>query len=393
MNKQILISQVGLFALLVIAGCKKAERGPIQNDKRAPAPVSNIQVLNLSGAAKLTYTLPKDPDLLYVKAVYKDDDGTEREFKASNYGNTITLNGFGSAAPYEVKLYAVDEGENASSPVTVTVEPTTPPYLITRHSLEAKVDFGGIKVSYTNPDKGDLAIVVLTKDDRDRLRPYNTAYTNLEAGTFATRGLPSKPTEFGIFVRDRWGHLSDTLQITVTPFLEVELDKKLFKAEVLPGDAKLGYGGSIPNLFNNNYNDAGYHTGDGGVMPSWFTVNLGKKAKISRLVWWMRRQSDQFSYGLHNPRNVEIYGSNNPNPDGSWDNSWTLLAVHEQIKPSGLPLGQVSQADKDAATAGETVEISAQFPAFQYIRFKTLRNWSGGSYVNFLEMALFGQPE
>ncbi|MBN9267002.1 MAG: hypothetical protein J0I75_20995, partial [Hyphomicrobium sp.] len=33
-----------------------------------------------------------------------------------------------------------------------------------------------------------------------------------------------------------------------------------------------------------------------------------------------------------------IYGSNDPNADGSWD-SWTFLRTCEAIKPSGSPAG------------------------------------------------------
>jgi hypothetical protein len=116
---------------------------------------------------------------------------------------------------------------------------------------------------------------------------------------------------------------------------------------------------------------------------------MGVKAKLSMLTWWMRQD---FYYSLHNPRNVEIWGSNNPSSDGSWTN-WVLLATHEQIKPSGLPAGQLSQADIDAATAGETVTFPLNSPPVRYIRFKTLRNWSDGTYVNFNEIAMWGQPE
>ncbi|RZM27264.1 MAG: hypothetical protein EOO88_14005, partial [Pedobacter sp.] len=99
-----------------------------------------------------------------------------------------------------------------------------------------------------------------------------------------------------------------------------------------------------------------------------------------------------YYFNLHNPRKVEIWGSNNPGSDGSFTN-WTLLATHEQIKPSGLPAGQLSNADNDAAAAGETITFPLDVPKVRYIRFKTVRNWSDGTYVNFNEIMMWGAPE
>src|SRR5690606_8524578 len=98
-----------------------------------------------------------------------------------------------------------------------------------------------------------------------------------------------------------------------------------------------------------------------------------------------------FYFTLHNPRVMEIWGSNNPASDGSFDN-WILLASHTQIKPSGLGPGQLSQADIDAALEGETITFPIDVPKVRYIRFKTLRNWSDGTYVNFNEIQMWGDP-
>ena len=47
-----------------------------------------IRCQPLAGAARLTYTLPSDPDLLYVQAIYKNKAGRDMEFKGSYYTNT-----------------------------------------------------------------------------------------------------------------------------------------------------------------------------------------------------------------------------------------------------------------------------------------------------------------
>jgi hypothetical protein len=42
---------------------------------------------------------------------------------------------------------------------------------------------------------------------------------------------------------------------------------------------------------------------------------------------------------------------------------------------------------------GETITFPLDAPAVRYIRFKTLRNWSDGTYVNFNEIRMWGAPQ
>lgn len=386
----------GNIALIVLfLSCQKLERLPITNDGTAPGAVSNVNVENLEGAALLTYNLPTDQDLLYVKAEYTTKEGVKREFKTSSYDNKIYLNGFANAEPYEVKLYAVDKGENASAPVNVTVNPLTPPYLKVRESIRIFPDFGGVTTFFDNPAAGDVAIVLLKNDSLGNFSPVNTYYTDLKNGLFSTRGFDSTEAKFGVYIRDRWGNRSDTLVAQLKPIFEMLLDRTKMRGLVLPGDAPLYAGNSgVNNLFNGDITFwLNYHT-NAQPMPQWFSFDMGVTAKLSRLKWFMRSgdAATWYYYSLHNPRNVEIWGSNNPSPDGSWD-SWTLLTTHEQIKPSGLPIGQLDQNDLAAATAGEEVMIPIDAPAVRYIRFKTLRTWSDGNYVNFMELSLWGSPQ
>lgn len=376
--------------LTATQACKQSEVVSLVNDGGAPGPVTNATVENLAGAAKITYTLPADKDVLYVKAVYTSKQGDVRETKVSYYNNNLTVLGFGDTNEYEVKLYAVDRGGNESAPLSVTVHPLKAPFLLVREGIEVVPDFGGINVAFGNSTEDNIAIVILANDSLGNFVPINTNYTNLKAGNFSTRDLPSVDTKFGIYIRDRWGNVSDTLITTLKPLFEVKLDRTKMLGVNLPTDAPLGYSGAISFLFNGDLGNGGYyHTGDAAKMPQWFTYDMGLSVKLSRMTWYMRQG---FYYSLHNPRKVEIWGTNNPDSDGSFTN-WTLLATHEQIKPSGLPAGQLSNADNDAAAAGETITFPLDVPKVRYIRFKTVRNWSDGTYVNFNEIMMWGAPE
>jgi hypothetical protein len=381
-----------LLIVVLVQSCKQERIDTLLQDGTAPGAVSNATVENLSGAARITYKLPADKDVLYVKAVYTSKQGAVRDFQTSYYNNNLLVEGFGDTSAYEVKLVAVDRGGNASPALSVTVKPKTPPYLIVRKSLAPTTDFGGITTAYLNETKANMAIVVLANDAIGNFGPIYTEYTDLKDAAFSIRGLKDVDTKFGLYVRDRWGNISDTLITTLKPLFEVKLDPSKMKGLALPTDAPLGYDGQIRFLFDgvlyNTYNY--YHTGDAARMPQWFTFDMGVTAKLSRLVWFMRDGSNYYS--LHNPRKIEIWGSNDPAPDGSFTN-WVLLTAYEQIKPSGLPNGQLSSADQAAALAGETVKFPLTTPMVRYIRFKTLSNWSNGTYVNFNEIYMYGAPQ
>jgi hypothetical protein len=378
------------IAVLIISACKQEVLGPVDKDSTVPGQVSNVTVENLHGAAKISYQLPDDGDLLYVKALYTTKQGEVRETKVSRFNSSLTVVGFGDTDTYQVSLYAVDKSENESAPVQTAVKPLSPAVVLTRTSFQTTPDFGGINIKYENESEENLALVVLTNDSLGQFSPVYTQYTNLKEGNFSVRGMASQPTKFGVYARDRWGNLSDTLIVTLTPLFEQLLDRTKMKGVVFGNDAPLGHGGNIAGIFDGNVTSGFYHSGDAARMPQWFTFDMGVTAKLSRLTWFMR---DQFYYTLHNPRVVEIWGSNNPNPNGDFDATWTLLGTHTAIKPSGLPEGQLSQADIDAAKAGEMMIFPLNIPKVRYIRFKTLKNWSNGTYVNFYELMMWGDTQ
>jgi len=381
------ITLAALAILLAAGACKRDEAGPVEKDGTPPGAVRNLTVENLHGAARISFELPGDKDLQYIKARYTAPGGTVRETRVSRFNRSLVMEGFGDTNAYTVTLFAVDKSENVSAPTEITVKPLEPPIWIVRRTLGIIPDFGGVNVSFENEEEKDLAIVVLSIDSLGQFSPRATQYTKLKKGDFSTRNMPNKPTRFGVYVRDRWGNLSDTLLTELTPLFEEQLDRTKMNGVVLPGDAPIGHLGSIAGLFDGDTQAGFYHSSDDARMPQWFTYDMGVTAKLSRLVWFMR---PGFFFSLHNPREVEIWGSNAPNPNGSFDDSWVLLARSTQIKPSGLPEGQLSQADQEAALLGHTVSFPVNSPKVRYIRFKTLKNWSNGTYVNFHEIKMFG---
>lgn len=85
---------------------------------------------------------------------------------------------------------------------------------------------------------------------------------------------------------------------------------------------------------------------------------------------------------------MEVYGSNNPAADGSWD-SWTLLGQFESVKPSG-DAKWTSEDIQFAVNDGEDFEFE-DTGVYRYLRFKILKNWGGVTYIYIAELTFWGE--
>lgn len=388
--KSILFPGTFILVTLLAAGCKEELLGPLPNGgDGAPPPVTNLKAINLPGEAKISYTVPADPNLLYVEAIW-DYKGTRRNTKSSYYSDTLSLQGFGDTSSCEVQLYSVSTGEVRSQPVSITVKPLTAPVETVFKSLTVKPDFGGINIGFHNETGANIVISIIVKDSVGDYVPADAFYTNLVKDSFSIRGFDAEPREFGIFVKDRWGNYSDTLFTTLTPFFEKQLDKKLFKEFVpYPGDVndKI-YSAAYPmrNLWDGGTTI--FVTAQGLPLPLSFTIDLGVQAKFSRMKY-LQRQSTAFYYASGTPEIFEVYGSNSPAPDGGWD-SWTLLTTCISKKPSGLPLNVVTNDDILAAQAGEDFNFPVSAGAYRYLRFRILKNYGNATNITFAELTFWG---
>jgi len=384
-----------LICSCFLFSCKQdAQRVPIENDGVAPGTVSDVRVENLHGAAKITYTLPSDIDLLYIQADYERQKGVKSQQKASFVDNTMLLQGFGDTMTHEVTLYAVDRGGNMSNPVTVDIKPLLSPVQQAYDSLSYEEDFGGITVSFVNETMANLVITVMVKDSTGEWTDYDKDYTGQQNGQFLVRGLAAVPTTFGVYIQDRWGNRSDTMIKTLVPLFEEELDKTKFKVLPLDGDAKNTW--TISALWDNNTTALnGFHTEASAGFPVSFTVDLGVTAKLSRLRTWQVHDGREYSSG--NIKEFELWGSTVPDPTGSYD-GWTLLATYTIKKPSGLPVGQLSNEDIETAAAGDESVVPIDAPEIRYIRIKALSSFdspqnsrTGSAWL--IELSFWGQVE
>lgn len=386
--------------LFVFGGCSDDMVKPIENDGEAPGAIENVQATSLPGAVKFTYQLPTDPDLLYVLARYTNKKGKELEFRSSFYTNSVTVEGFGDTDTYQVELYAVDRSENRSKPQTLSVQPLTPPIQESFQSLEVLPDFGGMTFRMDNKSFADLAIFVCTPDELGDMALAETFYTARQDISFSVRGYEAQSRKFGILIQDKYGNETDTLFTALTPIYEKELDKKLFSEMFLLNDTKVdSYDGRMPFVWNGiaskdgDSAGVGLHTGSGTQPgPTFFTFDLGVTAKLSRFNL-QAIQDEKHYYNDMSPRYYEVWGcAETPNPNGSWD-QWVKLLDMENVKPSGSPVGTLTDDDIAAGRVGDNADVPLDMPKVRYIRIKCLKNWSNNFNMCFTELTFWGNDK
>lgn len=384
----------GCWLALLFAGCEASLEPSPSRQGEKPSPITAYEVSSIAGGAVIKYELPTSRDLRYVKAVYTLGDGSVRENKASVYQNTLTVDGFAAAGDYQVELFAVGVGEVESDPTEVTVTTLTPPYLKTLQLLaeEGNLEptFGGVRLRFQNETEASLVIHVLAKNDLGEWESAQNLYTRLPAGVFNVRGYPAQEREFGVFVTDRWNNRSDTLTGAFVPIFEEMMDKSLFSELRLPNDTWQAHRGfKTPVVLwdgNDRVATTIFHTAPGTGLPQHFTFDMGVEATLSRFLMYSRLNQE---YRFNHPKVFELWGSNDPNPDGSWE-SWALVGTFTSIKPSGSPLGEETTEDIEYARAGEEFDVEDQAEPYRYWRWRTLATWGANSDVALGELTFFG---
>ena len=381
--------------LLFVFGCTKEER-PDYTDANAPAPapISNIVVEATPGGAIVTYQIPKDPNLSFVKAVYETQPGVVHETTASRFTDSLKLDGFGSTKEHSVRILSIGKNGKSSEPITITVRPLTPPVVSVFDKLELNATFGGVNISFENESKANLALVIIADTTgMNTWAELHTFYTGANEGKFSIRGYEPKEMNFAVYVRDRWQNKSDTLFKTLTPLFEEPIPTDKFAEVHLPTDtwqpAEPIY--PIRKIWDEDIDwPMGlFASSNNSVLPQWFTIDLGRNVVISRFK--VHQVSNLFLYSGSAVKTFELWGSNNPDADGGWDN-WTMLGEFKSFKPSGLPLGQVNDDDKNYGHFnGEDFEMENATQPYRYLRFKTLETYGSSGQVVIAELSLWGQ--
>ena len=397
-----------LWLLLVFPGCQEEFIGQTPTDSVPPGKITHPVVENTYGGAVITYDIPTDKDVCFVRAEYIRN-GKLCTDHSSVYNNSLKVEGFGSTDPVEVLLYTVDFSMNYSEPVKVIIEPKEPYIKEIYRTLEPMNDFAGITLKWKNEIRLPVGVTLLYEEDGEYVEK-ETYFSDQQDVEHAFRGFDDVLTRFKVFVKDQWENCSDTLSFELTPLYEVPIDRTRYKEMRLPFDCtSVQYGawwavwdnchdgdsfdlGWVTALDNNPEND--------GRFPIMTTFDLGSSAQLSRVVMWMRGLVE---YGTGAFRKVEFWGTDELSLDkprdywasderGGWKNDWIKLGEFETTKPSG-PSGAATEDDKLWARENGFEFKFILAPRVRYVRLLVNSTWSGSKSLELCEIAFMGNDK
>ena len=386
----------------------------IDDSVPVPSPVTVTKVVSTTGGAKIWVSIPDDNNLKGVIATY-ERGGVTVNAKISRYVDSLAVEGFADTNPHTVKVASFNVNEVQSEAVEVTVTPLTPAIQTVHPTI--RESFGGVKIWIEgNESKADLAVCLLRDEDvSDYSKPVSeikwvevtTLFTASNEINLTRRNLEPVEAVYGVYVRDRWGNISDTTKFLQTPLEEVQFPLSKFQY-YNPGDDNSystntsyypiqalwdGSGASSVGHF--------YASGADCPMPQWLTIDLGIRGKISRITTLPRIAYNIWTGG--HPRDFEFWGSMNPTGllneenEHGFDDSWFLLGRFTQFKPSGYEadgsVGTVTVEDNTYFNAGNDFELDPDECPHAYDELRYLRVVFVSTFSTFELNAPVGQVQ
>lgn len=402
---------------LIFFSCKESERlDQIDKSIPTPQPVEIVEIINTPGGAVIKVDIPDDINLKGVVATY-ERNGEIVNSKISRYIDTLVISGYADTKNHIVEVSSFNVNEVCSEPIKVTIKPLSAP--VQTVNFDVIEAFGGVKVHImNNTSKADLSVCLLADEDTTNIDLPNsskkwievtTLFTSSEDIYLARRGMNDTKKIFGVYLRDRWGNKSDTLVKVLKPLQEAQLDKSKF-TYFNPGDDN-SYSTNttyypIPALWDGSGASSTPHfyaSNSSNPMPQWLTIDLGVRAKLSRIGKMAR--IDYLIWGDAHPREYEFWGSMSPtgktnsSNEHGFDDTWFKLGYFEQPRPSGYnPDGTVpstyTEEDRVMFNTGtefemdNTVEEHA-YDELRYLRvviINTFSTWTSGATVGQVQL-------
>jgi hypothetical protein len=365
--------------------------GPISGSSGKPEPVEILDTVTVPGGVIVNYKIPPINDIIEIKAVYTLTNGQKRESSSSFYTSFMTIDGYNDTGEHEALIYTINRAREMSDAVTVKFRPGESALSKATKSMQIISDFGGVNFSWRNPDKAVLIFEFYTENEQGEMVTMNIVSSKIDSTNISFRGYDTVPRKFAVNIRDNFGNLSGIIYPEgeyITPLFEIKLDKKIQRIMNLQGDANWdNWEGRAANFIDDDILTI-THTANNAI-PAPVTIDIGKKAKLSRIIMHQRVEVSNI-YASGHPRTIEMYSTDEENPTGDWS-TWAYWGTYTAIKPSGAPLGTVTDEDRAEAFKGHDFSLPLEMPPTRYVRVNFIEPWQAGSTaIHAGELTLYG---
>jgi len=395
MKKQ--ITQIVLLPFIIIItifSCSKDE----EVDTAPPGAVSNISVVPTNGGGIISYSLPTDDDISYVRAEYVNSQGEDVFRVSSKYNSSIEVNGLNQTTPIQVRLYVIDENENISEALEIEFIPLESFIFLVQQSIEITPDLGGVKITWENIASKTVFVYVHILNGNDETIRILSSNNNEES--LFIRGLEAVELSFSTKVEDFDGNTTE-LQLVgnYTPLFEEKIEKDtwtLISSQSFNGDA---YEGRTVNFWDdivdtvetdsdNSYFIATRDNNGGSLnFPLDIVIDLNKNVKIKRFKLWQRAYWYQgggvtYHYQEENIKSFNLYASND-------SQSWELLGQFDIGDPRDSA-GNIPTTAFQEAIDGHDFSLDNTSEQFRYLKISFTSSYGSTQILVGSEITLYG---
>ena len=227
MNKSYFAVALAALALSVTSCFQPVEGNTASDKEAAPSPITDEMInwtaseaasADVPGEYHVIFkSLPQESNMLYVKAKYTVDNGTEIIKSMSVYSDTLKLEGFGTKESYDVDLYAVSRRGSESEKYTITIEAGEPCVNVVGRSISVQGSFSSMLVFCENPQKKNLDVYVDLKYEDENgvmktVSKVNTITALDSVKTITIEDLPGGWYEVSSYVGDSYGNVSEVVE-------------------------------------------------------------------------------------------------------------------------------------------------------------------------------------
>ena len=391
MKKLILFT---LFCFISFS-CSKSEDG----DTNPPSVLTVDSVTPTNGGGVISYILPNDTDILYVRAEYTNSNGVDVSRASSYHNNSIEIDGLNQTTPLTITLYVVDENYNQSAPVYVELTPLESFIYLVQESIEVASDLGGFRITWENIESKTVYVFVhINNGTEEEIRILSS---NSAEESIAVRGLPSVEINISTRVED-FDQNTTTLEEkgSLTPLFEEEIDKStwtLVANQSVNGNAwegaSVNFWDDVIDTVNNNSDNSYFMiwrdlNGGSFNWPLDLVIDLNKMVKITRFTVWQRAYwyngpSDvPYYFQEENMKTFTMYASNDAQV-------WEELGQFDIGDPRDSE-GNIPNTALESAANGHEFELDEVSEAFRYLKFSVTSNYGSEAYVNGSEITMYG---
>ena len=390
--KKLLFLTILIFA---VSSCSKQDDG----DTTPPSVLTVDGVTPTNGGGIISYTLPNDDDILYVRAEYTNSNGVDVSRASSSYNNSIEIDGLNQTTALTITLYVVDENYNQSAPIYVELVPLESFIYLVQESIEVNTDLGGFRITWENIQSKTVYVFVhINNGIEEEIRILSS---NNSSESIAVRGLPSEEITISTRIED-FDENSTTLEEkgTLTPLFEQVIDKStwtLVASQSVNGNAwegaSVNFWDDVIDTTNNNSDNSYFMIWrdlNGGSLncPLDLVIDLNKNVKVTRFTVWQRAYwyngpSDiPYYFQEENMKSFTMYASNDAQV-------WEELGQFDIGDPRDSE-GNIPQSALDSAANGHDFELDEVSESFRYLKFSVTSNYGSEAYVNGSEITMYG---